>query len=144
MPKKKKKNKPTKLKLKNSLDRLCREFVKLRDENTCQICFIHKDSTQQGTLDWSHYVSRRHLIVRWDPRNSIASCRKCHQEYGDGINSPMIQAINNKFGEATTHFIEKLTKMHPSIKGLPIDTIDYRLELVKRFKKEIAELKESL
>ena len=58
----------------NQLDRLCREFVFLRDGSKCQKC------GRSIQLQWCHLISRSKLSVRWsiDPPNSIVLCAGCH------------------------------------------------------------------
>ena len=129
-----KRKKPTKQRMKRRLDDACRIYIKKLYNDTCQTCGLHKDATPQGTLDWSHYVSRRHLIVRWDVTNSLAVCRQCHTDYGDGINTPMQKRINEIWGEGTTEKIEEHAKQCTSIKGTYLDLIDFRLSLEEYFK----------
>jgi hypothetical protein len=120
--------------MKRRLDDVCRVYCKELYKQTCQTCGIHKDSTPQQSLDWSHYISRRHLIVRWDIRNSLPMCRTCHQAYGDGINSPMQKRINEIWGEGTTEELESHATQCSSIKGTYLDQIEFRLSLEKYFK----------
>ena len=86
--------KPSKKRMRIRLDNVVRDYIKLLYNNVCQTCFIHKDSTPLGSLDWSHAISRRYVILRWNMKASIPQCRKCHQDWGDGIVSPTISAIN--------------------------------------------------
>ena len=137
MAKKKKKKKPTKRILRNRLDRVFRQYIKMLYDDICQTCFIHKDSTPQGFLDWSHYISRRYCILRWDMRNSLPMCRRCHNDYGDGFNSRMIESINKIWGPGTTYKLERIAKQYPSIKGTHLDLIDFRLELEVYYKELI-------
>ena len=140
MPRKK----PSKKTMRRRLDNVVRDYVKLRDQNTCQICYIHKDSTPLGTLDWSHYISRRYAVIRWDQRNSIACCRKCHQQYGDGINKPHQETVNRIWGKDTALRLEKIAMQYQTIKGTPLDTIDFRLKLELYYKKLIKLLEEGM
>ena len=96
------------------------------------------------SLDWSHYISRRYCIVRWDMRNSIPQCRKCHQQYGDGFNGPMIEAINRIWGSGTTDKLERTARQYPSIKGTNLDLVDFRLELETYYKKLIQALEQGI
>ena len=126
--------KPSKRNMRRRLDNVVREYIKLLYGNVCQTCFIHKDSTPLRSIDWSHYLSRRYVIVRWDMRNSIPQCRKCHQQYSDGFNGPMIEAINKLWGENTTAQLECIAKQYPSIKGTNLDQVDFRLQLETYYK----------
>ena len=129
--------KPTKRAMRRRLDNTVREYIKLLYGNVCQTCFIHKDSTPLQSIDWSHYISRRYTIIRYDMRNSIPQCRRCHQQYGDGFNRPMIDAINRIWGEGTTDKLELIARQYPSIKGTHLDLVDFRLELEAYYKQLI-------
>ena len=130
--------------MRRRLDNCLREYIKLRDGDVCQICFIHKDNTPLKSLDWSHYCSRRYVIIRWDQRNSIASCRKCHQQYGDGFNIPMQKAIDRIWGDGTVAKLEKIAMQYPSIKGTHLDLVDFRLNLEAHYKQLIDCLKNGI
>lgn len=132
--------KPNKRTMRRRLDNVVRDYIKLLYNNICQTCFIHRDSTPLCSLDWSHYISRRYTIVRWMPENSLPMCRKCHQAYGDGFNSSMIESINRIHGEGTTNKLEKMAMQYPTIKGTKLDSVDFRLELEKEFKGLIKDL----
>lgn len=129
--------KPSKKTMRRRLDNIVRQYVKLRDCNICQICYIHRDNTPLQSLDWSHYISRRYAILRWDQRNSIASCRKCHQQYSDGFNKPMQEAIDRIWGEGTISRLEKIAMNYPTIKGTHLDLVDFRLSLESHYKQLI-------
>ena len=129
--------KPSKKTMRRRLDNVVRVCIKLLYADVCQTCFIHKESTPLQSLDWSHYISRRYTIVRWNIMNAIPQCRKCHQAYQDGFNRPTIDAINRIWGEGTTDRLEKIAANYPTIKGTKLDQIDFRLELEMYYKKLI-------
>ena len=129
-----KRKKPSKQRMKRRIDDACRIYIKKLYNDTCQTCGIHKNSTPQESFDWSHYISRRHLIVRWDIRNSLPMCRSCHNQYGDGINSPMMNRVNEIWGEGTTEELEQNARQCTSIKGTYLDLIDFRISLETYFK----------
>ena len=52
-----------------------REIVEIRDGNWCQRCNYHADMV---TIQWAHVQTRRYLILRWEPCNSLALCDRCH------------------------------------------------------------------
>ena len=128
---------PNLKRMKRRLDDVLRVYIKLRDNNLCQTCGIHKDSTPEGSLDWSHYISRNYLIVRWCQKNSVAQCRKCHREYAKGFNTPMMEAINKKWGEGTTMELETMAREHPAIKHTLLNFVEFRMKLEKYYKKLI-------
>jgi len=57
----------------NKLDKLARKMVKLRDGGICRICF-------KPATDTHHYYGRANKAVRWDEKNLISLCYKCHQK----------------------------------------------------------------
>jgi len=130
--------------MRRRLDNVVRDYVKLRDQNVCQTCFVHKESTPQCYLDWSHYLSRRYTILRWDQRNSLAMCRKCHNQYGDGFNSPFQKSLDRIWGEGTVVKLEKIAMQYPTIKGTPLDTVDFRLELEEYYKQLVRYLEKGI
>lgn len=136
--------KPTKRAMRRRLDYVVRDYIKLLYGNVCQTCFIHKDSTPSGSIDWSHYISRRYTIVRYDMRNSLPQCRRCHQQYSDGFNRPMIDAINRIWGEGTTDKLELIARQYPSIKGTHLELVDFRLELEAYYKQLIECLEQGI
>jgi len=120
--------------MKVRLDNAVRQYIKARDKNLCTTCGIHKDSTLLGYLDWSHKISRTNLLLRWDERNSIAQCRRCHLDWGNGVTEPLNNAINKLWGEGTTIKLELFSKQNQTIKGTPLDDVEYRLKLEKFYK----------
>jgi len=62
-------------------DRLFSKYIRLRDkECVYQVkCYGHQEFSE---LDCSHFQSRRHESIRFDPQNADAACRKCHEYVG--------------------------------------------------------------
>lgn len=130
MPRKK----PTIKRATYRLDLALGNYVKARSKYSCEVCGIHRDSSPMQSLDSSHYISRRHLITRFYECNVISSCRQCHLQYGDGLNSNMIEAVNRVYGEGTTDRLERIVRKFPITKGttfLPL--VDFRLELESHY-----------
>ena len=72
------KKKTPRQKLTKELDDLCREYVKLRDNYTCQKC--GKSGTKQ--IHWSHVIPRSAgNRLRWNKVNSKALCAYCHRRW---------------------------------------------------------------
>ena len=128
---------PTKTRMKHRLDKAVREYVKARDQYTCQTCGIHKDSTPLGQLDLSHKISRSNLILRWDERNTISQCRACHLNWGMGITKPMNLGIDRLFGEGTSQLLENMARQYPISKGTYLDLVEFRLKLEDYYKKKL-------
>ena len=66
-------------------------LVRARDKR-CQRC-----ETDQN-LDCAHIMSRRHVGLRWHPRNAMALCRACHF-YFTGAPFDFVEFCQGKFGE---------------------------------------------
>jgi hypothetical protein len=123
--------------MKHRMDKAMREYVKARDQYSCQTCGIHKDSTPLRQLDWSHKIGRNNLILRWDERNTISQCRKCHRQWEQGITRPMNLAIDRLFGEGTSQLLENMARQYPISKGTYLDLVEFRLKLEDYYKKKL-------
>ena len=103
-------------KLKEKLDRIFSEFIRLRDSNNKGYCrciscgSIHfwKD-IQNG-----HYVNRGHMGTRFSERNCNAQCVKCNI-FDEGNNIGYARGLINKYGvkvidelEVKKHSLNKL------------------------------------
>ena len=117
------------------LDDACRKYVKLRDEYTCQLCGITQDQLPENNpyMHWSHLCSRRYYSVRWDQRNSICSCERCHREFGAGLVVRQVAAIDRMWGSGTAELLENTVRQYPTIKSTYLNTVDFRLSLEKYF-----------
>lgn len=63
-------------------DKYFSDFIRERDNFTCQKCSkVYPEGRRQG-LHCSHIFSRRHQSVRFYSRNAKALCFSCHQWYG--------------------------------------------------------------
>ena len=137
MPKKKKKKKLKLSTVTQRLDKACREYVKERDYQSCQCCGIHRDATPLCQLDWSHKISRKCYVLRWMEFNTIAVCRQCHLDWGNGITQPTNNAIDRLWGEGTCRRLEDIARKHQTSKGTHLDTIDFRLQLEDHYKEKL-------
>lgn len=54
-------------------DKLCRQIVFERDQEC-----ISGRPRHAGSLQWAHIISRRYLMIRADPQNSVVLCAGCH------------------------------------------------------------------
>ncbi len=73
-------------KQKAELDKLCSEYVRLRDflrYKACCRCGHLKTSWHE--LQWAHLISRNYLKTRWNPDASVGLCGGCHL-YIDNVN----------------------------------------------------------
>lgn len=58
-------------------DKAFSEFIRKRDNYTCQKCGSKHEPNSKG-LHCSHHFSRRYYNIRFDPNNAIALCHNCH------------------------------------------------------------------
>ena len=78
----------TATKLKKELDKLCSQYVRLRDDYTCVICGIRNPVWKHG--DWTsaecgHLITRGKGVIRFDLRpdgNLHCQCHKCNVTHG--------------------------------------------------------------
>ena len=144
------KTNPSKKTMRRRLDDILRPTSKLFWGNTCQTCNTHIDNTKSKQLHWSHYISRKYVITRWDLRCCIVQCEPCHRKYTDGFCGPMVKAVNSFWGEIyekdirkqnkgifsyyMTDWLEMLAQKHSSIKGTPWDKVPFRMTLESNYK----------
>ena len=94
-------------------------------------------------MDWSHKVSRNTYSLRWDERNSVCHCIKCHDDWHRGRNIIATHRwIDNEWGYGTSEKLEIYSKRQSIIKDTDLDTVDYRLNLEKFYKLKTKALKE--
>jgi len=117
------------------LDDACRKYIKLRDQYTCQICGIRQDELPASNpyMHNSHMVSRKWYCVRWRQENLLCSCPKCHLQWGDGMVTRQIAAIERMWGAGTAQLMEDTARAYPSIKGTNLNSVDFRLSLEEYF-----------
>ncbi len=59
------------------LDTLVSQYVRERDNWTCQKCGRGRESC----IDAAHIMARRHKATRYDPENLLSLCRECHSYF---------------------------------------------------------------
>ena len=64
-------------------DKLFRQFIRQRDNYTCQRCGTVYPNGGRG-LHCSHYWGRGRENTRFDPEDCITLCWGCHQIWGHG------------------------------------------------------------
>tara|TARA_B100000315_G_C14570757_1_gene585347 strand:+ start:833 stop:1390 length:558 start_codon:yes stop_codon:yes gene_type:complete len=133
---------PSKKTMARRLDDIVRPVSKLLAGEICQTCQTPKEETKSKTLDWSHYISRKWRITRWDIRNSVCQCQPCHSRYADGICGPIIKVINDFWGEVEvdgvkldmTDYLEDLVSKNRTIKGTLWDQVPFRRTLEIKYR----------
>jgi len=131
----KKRNKPNLSQMTRRLDNDFRQYIYARDDYQCQVCGIHKDST--NFLDASHKVARSNYLLRWNEKNVIALCRSCHDDWGRGITDPQNSAIDRLWGEGTALKLEHFAKQYPISKGTFVQLVSFRQQLQVHYKEKL-------
>ena len=73
--------KPSRKSLVKKLDKIFSIYIRLRDSDnngyckciSCKIKYHYKE------VDAGHFIGRRHLITRFEPKNVYAQCRYCNR-----------------------------------------------------------------
>ena len=126
----------TKQRLKDTLDRVFSEYIRLRDtkEDGTFTCISCDSKLPYEESDCGHYISRKHMSTRFSEENCNAQCITCNRHnYGNikGYRSGLIK----KYGESIVLSLEsakyQINKMSES---------DYR-EKITHYRKKVKELK---
>jgi len=97
--------------LKNKLDRLFSEYIRLRDtRNGYGRCITCDKVIVYNNCDCGHFISRNKITTRWDERNANAQCKKCNR-FLSGKQYEHGRAINNKFGEGIAEILLNTSKL---------------------------------
>ena len=83
-----------------SLDNLCRDIVRIRDQQTCQRC--GKQKKHGWKMEVAHFFSRANKCVRWDLDNVVLLCFNCHYLWGHQNPNEFSQWFSERLG--TTKF----------------------------------------
>lgn len=117
------------------------EFIRLRD------CITTMGKTDQGMcitcgsikpfhlLDAGHFIGRRHMATRYDPRNVAAQCKGCNG-YRSGEQYIFGQKLVEKYG---TEMIEELFALKYQTRKFKNFELE---ELIDHYTKEIRGLRE--
>ena len=118
------------------LDRVFSEYVRLKNADhagnckciTCGKTFHYKN------IDAGHFVSRRHIIVRFDELNVFPQCKYCNR-FLNGLQYEYGKAIDSRYGKGTA---DKLMAKSKSNERLETEKIE---ELFAFYKKNLITLK---
>ena len=111
-------------KLIKKIDRIFSKYVRLKNADhkgycTCITCgktYHYKD------IDAGHFVSRRHLIVRFDELNVHPQCRRCNR-FLNGLQYEYGKAIDMLYGKGTADKLVSLSKKTIKIENYELDEI---------------------
>ena len=125
--------KSTRQKLIKKLDDLCREYIKLRDDYTCQKC--GKSGTKQ--IHWSHVIPRSAgNRLRWDVLNSKTLCAYCHRRWWHSNPMEAMEWFKDKFPDRARYIARE------RVKGTKKFTEDELIELAEELEFKITQLHE--
>lgn len=125
-------------KLKEKLDRIFSEYIRLRDSNDNDYCrciscgSIHhwKD------MDCGHFVNRSHMGTRFSERNCNAQCRKCNR-FDEGNNIGYTRGLIRKYGVKVIDELEMKKHSHSYMTAFDYQiSIEYYSKEVKILKQE--------
>lgn len=71
-------------------DKAFSEYIRARDPK-CITCGA-------PTQDCSHVFRRHHHSTRWDEKNAVGQCRRCHFIHHNGTESYLLDAVREKIG----------------------------------------------
>lgn len=121
--------------MKEKLDRIFSLYVRRRDcPGGVGHCISCGCSVTLKTCDCGHYIPRAHTATRWNEYNCSIQCKFCNQYKHGNLESYRL-ALIRRYGLAVVEELERLkhTEIH-------LSDNDY-LELIKYFKRKIAELR---
>ena len=122
--------------LKDKLDRIFSEYIRLRDADANGYCRCISCGAVHHwrDVDNGHYVNRSHMATRYDEKNCNAQCRKCNR-FDEGNNIGYTKGLVAKYGykvinelDVKKHSISKMSKA------------DYEI-LIDHYKNEVKKLK---
>lgn len=133
---KKKKYPPTIPQLKRKADIVFSKYIRLRDSieingeriGNCITCNTAISATGRGGGHAGHFVSRRHMITRYDERNVNLQCASCNL-YHAGEQYQHARAIDNKYGTGVAE------ELHNTRNQEFIVTRDWLEGIIKTYKK---------
>lgn len=68
--------------LRNENDKICGDIVRYRDGMSCRKCHRHVEG---NNAQWSHIFVRELFGTRWNSRNAVLLCSKCHHGWWEGL-----------------------------------------------------------
>lgn len=122
--------------LKDKLDRIFSEFIRLRDSDNdgyCR-CISCNGIHHWKNMDAGHYVNRSIMSLRYDEKNVNAQCRHCNR-FLEGNAIGYNHGLIEKYGDSVTSYLNikrfNLCKM---------GKVEYET-LIKYYKGKVSELK---
>jgi hypothetical protein len=118
-------------------DKLFSKWVRLSNADAkgyCE-CITCGRSYKWNDIDAGHFVSRRHLVLRFDPRNVFPQCRRCNR-FLNGLQYIMGKRIDELLGVGTADELIQISKQTHKIDKVDLEIkYDEYLELSKKLNK---------
>lgn len=102
------KTKPKKNSLKNKLDRVFSQYIRLRDmlpNTTVFRCISCGNIYHIKEADCGHYINRSHMSTRFSEVNCNAQCKRCNR-FDEGNMSGYRRGLVMKYGEQRVLLLE--------------------------------------
>ena len=124
--------------LKDKLDRIFSEYIRLRDSDANGYCRCISCGAVHHwrDVDCGHYVNRSHMATRFDERNCNAQCRKCNR-FDEGNNIGYTKGLIAKYGDKV---IDELYVKKYSISKM--SKAEFEI-LIDHYKNEVKKLKDA-
>lgn len=123
-------------KLIKKFDRVFSEYIRLKHADhsgNCK-CITCGKTYHFKNIDAGHFVSRRHLIVRFDELNVHPQCKYCNR-FLNGLQYEYGKAIDSTYGKGTA---DELIQKSKSIEKIDTEKIN---EMFLSYKKKLISLR---
>lgn len=124
--------------LRNKLDTVFSEFIRLRDsrEDGTFICISCGRLLPYEQADCGHYINRKHMSTRFSEKNCNAQCRSCNR-FDEGNIQGYRRGLIAKYGEPIVLILELSKNQINKLSEFEYKAmIDHYRKEVKRLKKE--------
>lgn len=124
--------------LKNKLDAVFSEFIRLRDsrDNGTFTCISCGRLLPYDQADCGHYINRKHMSTRFSEKNCNAQCRSCNR-FDEGNIQGYRRGLIAKYGEPVVLMLEASKNQINKLSEFEYKAmIDHYRKEVKRLKKE--------
>lgn len=124
--------------LKNKLDDVFSEFIRLRDsrDDGTFVCISCGRLLPYDQADCGHYINRKHMSTRFSEKNCNAQCRSCNR-FDEGNIQGYRRGLIVKYGEPVVLMLEASKNQINKLSEFEYKAmIDHYRKEVKRLKKE--------
>lgn len=117
---------------KKAIEKLDREFSKYirlvhSKDGMCE-CFTCGTVDHWKYMDCGHYMSRKHMLTRWDPENAKPQCKHCNQ---------FKHGMPKEFRERLGDIADQLEADAKKLCKWDIEQLEYMLNIFKKLNKHL-------